>query len=145
MEVVNPPTLKGANKVISGTHAWEGKVASLRSRYEEVISDKMKLAILIGVLDKEFSEPLMQNGCRPNLGKLEHAASRDFVIGLANHKSQLLKPVPMDTAHLTYPGPGKGVNPDMRWPRFMAKWLPWVRRMHRNVRGRRQRQRRKRG
>ena len=59
LEVVAPSGIKNSGEVISGIHKWEAKEALLRSRFEEVMSDKLKLAIVLGMLPKEYQEMVL--------------------------------------------------------------------------------------
>eukprot|EP00973_Karenia_brevis_P067019 9320648-Karenia_brevis.AAC.1 len=46
LDVVSPPSLKGSKDLASGVQDWESKVTPLRSRYDEDIKGKLKLAMI---------------------------------------------------------------------------------------------------
>ena len=94
LEVVGPPSLKGVQEVLVGVPRWEAKVASLFNRHNEKISDQMKLAIFINMLPKEYQDVGMQMSCGQ---KLNYTELRDHILGMANQKAQMNRPVPMDT------------------------------------------------
>ena len=58
--MVAPGGIRNSGEVISGIHKWEAKEALLRSRFDEVMSDKLKLAIMVGMLPKEYQEMVLQ-------------------------------------------------------------------------------------
>jgi hypothetical protein len=71
-----------------------GGIASLYNRHREELSDQMKLAILINMMPREYQDVGMQM----SIGrKLKYEELRDHILGLANQKAQLSRPVPMDT------------------------------------------------
>ena len=59
LDVVTPSAIKGVKDVVSGIHKWEGKVTALGSRHGEHLNGKMKLAILIGMIPKEFQDMVL--------------------------------------------------------------------------------------
>ena len=60
LEVVSPGGIKSSREVISGIHQREAKEALLRSRFDEAMSDKLKLAIMVGMIPKEYQEMVLQ-------------------------------------------------------------------------------------
>ena len=62
LEVVHPDKLKGSSEVIAGIQKWERKVGELAQRYGEKRSDNLKMAILVGILPKDFQDMVFQNG-----------------------------------------------------------------------------------
>ena len=71
-----------------------GKEALLRSRFDEEMSDKLKVAIMVGMLPKEYQEMVLQSysggGRDPT-----YEGVRDYVVTVAQQKRQLRKPSPM--------------------------------------------------
>ena len=94
LDVVGPPILKGVQEVLVGVPKWEAKMASLLNRHGEKLSDQMKLAVFINMLPKEYQDVGMQMSCGR---KLTYTELRDHILGMANQKAQLNRPVPMDT------------------------------------------------
>ena len=68
----------------------------LKNRYNEEVGDKMKLAIMIGMLPKDFKDMVIQRGCDPNTSgsKLGYAHYRDYVLSVASQRLDLLRPSP---------------------------------------------------
>ena len=64
LEVVAPTPIKRADELIGGIHRWETKVALLLNRYKEDINDRLKLAIVVGMLPKEYQDLVWQNSSR---------------------------------------------------------------------------------
>ena len=60
LEVVNPTPLKSGH-LIAGISRWETRMAVLTSRYGEELTPCVKLAILVGLLPKEYQDMIMQN------------------------------------------------------------------------------------
>ena len=59
LEVVSPGAIQGTEDMIPGIHKWEGKVACLKTRYNESLSDSLKLAIFVGMLPKEYQDVVL--------------------------------------------------------------------------------------
>ena len=94
MEVVSPEGIKKSNDLVSKIHNWEARVVVFLARHEkETLSENMRLAILVGMLPKEYQEILMQSG---SLKKMTYASARDNVIQVATQRVQSLKPTPME-------------------------------------------------
>ena len=94
--VVKPPAIREASDVAASAHAWESKINDLKNRYDEEVGDKMKLAIMIGMLPKDFKDMVIQRGCDPNTSgsKLGYAHYRDYVFSVASQRLDLLRPSP---------------------------------------------------
>jgi hypothetical protein len=82
--------------IVSGIHKWESRVAILNSRYSEEVNGKLKVAILVGMLPKEFQDMVFQASSQKDGDKIDYEATRDHVLNVANQKMQMLKPTPMD-------------------------------------------------
>ena len=95
LEVVHADKLKGSSEVIAGVQKWERKVGELAQRYGEKLSDNLKMAILVGILPKDFQDMVFQNGVL-GTGKMEYQEIRDYVVKVADQKTQLNRPTPMD-------------------------------------------------
>ena len=97
LEVVSPPGVKGAAEVVGYVQKWESKVGILNQRYGETLGNKIKTAILVGVLPKDFQELVLQNGSMLKEGEaVSFETVRDFAFNVANQRAQMVKPVPMD-------------------------------------------------
>ena len=56
LDVVAPPVIKKDAEVVPGISRWERKVDALATRHNEDLSSKMKVAILLGFLGKEYQD-----------------------------------------------------------------------------------------
>ena len=65
----------------------------MRSRYDDELVHKLRLAILFGMLLEEYQDTIMQMSCGRDL---KYAPVRGPVLNLATQNEQMLKPVPMD-------------------------------------------------
>jgi len=93
LEVVTPPSLKGL-EVVSGIHRWEQKVGALKERFGGTLDRNLKVAILIGMLPKDFQELVIQQNHAK--GEVQYDVTRDWVLNIANQRLQMHKPVAMD-------------------------------------------------
>ena len=59
-EVITPGALKSKD-IVTGIHSWERKIALLESKFNEKITGNIKLAVLIGMLPKDYQDIAMQN------------------------------------------------------------------------------------
>ena len=86
--------IRSSGDVISGIHHWEAKEAVLKSRFEEQMTDKLKLAIMLEMLPKEYQEMVLQSD---NVGSKEptYEGMRDHVINVAQQKIQMRRPNPL--------------------------------------------------
>ena len=87
-----PTTLKG-NDVIPSINRWETRVQLLRGRHDEELREQPKIAILIGMMPKEYQDMVFQNG--PAM--MEDAMNnyqrvRDFIVNVSNQKLQSSMP-----------------------------------------------------
>ena len=65
-------------------------MAALSERFNEHVSESLKVTNLVGMLPREFQDMDLQNGVRDS--ELRYTGSRDFVIQVANHKTTLVNP-----------------------------------------------------
>ena len=97
LEVINPPGLKGMGDVVPGVQRWENRCGMLGNRYGDTISPKIRIAVLIGLLPKEYQDLILQNGSLLKEGEVPNFETiRDFVFTIVNQKLQMTKPTPMD-------------------------------------------------
>ena len=52
-EVITPGVLKFKD-IVTGIHSWERRIALLGSKFNETITENIKLAVLIGMLPKDY-------------------------------------------------------------------------------------------
>ena len=79
---------------MAAIYKWESKVAILVQKFRETIGGNIKLAVLIGMLPKDFQDMAMQNGSLMSIMKYENV--RDYVISVATQKAAMSTPKPMD-------------------------------------------------
>ena len=60
MEVVNPPVLKTHQGILKGISEWEMRVDGLKMKHNEDISPPIKIAVLVGMLPKEYQDICFQ-------------------------------------------------------------------------------------
>ena len=97
LEVVTPQGLKGSD-LVAGIPKWEMKANQLHSRYNQSLDDNLKLAILVGMLPKEFQDLVFQNGTGEK--DLKYIDSRAFVFRIAHQRAQMARPVLMDVGQV---------------------------------------------
>ena len=59
LEVVSPRPIRNVLDVANCIHHWEAKCAALKSRYDEDLGENLKLAILVGMLPKDFQDVVL--------------------------------------------------------------------------------------
>ena len=105
MEVVSPPTLKNHQGILKGISEWEVRVDGLKMKHNEDISPPIKIAVLVGMLPKEYQDIYFQQ----ELGTSSEAATqeqyeelRDKIMSMAGQRVSMSTPVPMDIGALTH-------------------------------------------
>ena len=93
MDAVRPNPLK-TSEISKGIHAWETKVSTLKSLYNEELNSNIKLAVLIGMLPKEYQDMCLQTSCMTT--KMTYEDLRDNVLNIANQRMHMSQPTPMD-------------------------------------------------
>ena len=48
--------------MVSKINNWEVKLGNLKENYQEELSNRMRMAILVGMLDKEFQDAIWERG-----------------------------------------------------------------------------------
>ena len=92
--VISPPQVKNIKDLPRALQEWEALTAKLSRDFSEVLSENVRIAVLVGMLPKDFQELVFQWG---SLGKdLGFAEVRDKVLTIATHRAQMAQPVPMD-------------------------------------------------
>ena len=57
LEVVSPPQVSKVGEIAGAIRRWENQVTGLGSRYEQKVDEKLKVAVLLGMLPQEFHCP----------------------------------------------------------------------------------------
>ena len=63
-EVVSPPKCSGLGDVLQKLDIWETKVQRLSTRYNEELSDKLRMAIVISMLEKSVQDKVYDKNLR---------------------------------------------------------------------------------
>ena len=95
---MKPIQINNANEVVAGIHRWEARISSLKSRHDEDIRANLKVAILVGMLPKEYQDIILQGGLQDK--DLKYEVTRDKIIAIANQKIQMITPMPMDVGNV---------------------------------------------
>ena len=56
LEVVVPAPIRKPEDLVGHINKWETKVAFLQNRYREGLNDPLKVAIVVGMLPKEYQD-----------------------------------------------------------------------------------------
>ena len=93
-EVITPGGLKFKD-IVTGIHSWERRIALLETKLNESITENIKLAVLIGMLPKDYQNMAMQNvGLMLDM---KYKEIMDYIIIVATQKMSMYKPTPMET------------------------------------------------
>ena len=93
-DVIKTLEMKQNVDIVPGIHKWESKVLSLKSRFGEGLSDDMKLAILVGMLPKEYQDIVLQTTSVADKVKCENI--RDNILNMVTQRVEMVQPRPMD-------------------------------------------------
>ena len=99
LEVVSPTAVRNVGVIITGIHRWESRVAASKSECSEELPDLMKLAILIGMLPKEYQVLTMQTSVVKE-EKMKYETPLDHVLMVATQRVHMAKLGPMDCRNL---------------------------------------------
>ena len=102
MDAVDPPNIKNPAAIPKGIEEWESKVIILRNTHEENLGENVKIAVLIGMLPKEYQDICFHMGSTPG-SKIGYEDIRTRVVNLANQRIQLATPTPMDLGSMEFP------------------------------------------
>ena len=70
-----------------------------KTRHDADLKDELKLAILIGMVPKEYLDWSLQTGITKGT-KLEYSDCRDRIINIVTQKMQMVQPRRMDVGHV---------------------------------------------
>ena len=94
MDVVSPPKCSGIEDVVQKLDIWETKVQRLSTRYSEDISDKLKMAIVISVMEKGVQDKIYDKNYENK--NLDVGGLKEMLTGLVHQRQQSVKPTAMD-------------------------------------------------
>ena len=96
VRVMVPGRLKKGDDVGTAIARWEGRLVTLERDYNEKISERMRIGILISMLGDDLQEMLLQQAeCFT-----EYRVARDKVMGLLDARAKLKDPNAMDVGSL---------------------------------------------
>ena len=90
-EVICPGVIKGVREVFTGLERWEQKVKDWEVSFGEVISEKIKLSILIGMVPKELQDEAFRASEEPKYGEV-----KDLFFRISRNRAEKEMPRPMD-------------------------------------------------
>ena len=104
MEVVNPPALKNHQGIVKGVTEWEVRVDGLKMKHNEELSAPIKIAVLVGMLPKEYQDMCFQQASGLSVVQDTHyyIELRDKIINIAGQRVSMITPTPMDIDALTH-------------------------------------------
>ena len=90
--VVRPEGIRSVMDLTKGIHKWEADVASLKNRFNEGISERVKSATLIGMIPKEYQDMVLQKFALT--AEFQFSEIRDYVVNVATNRVQMNTPKP---------------------------------------------------
>ena len=101
-QVLNPGKITNAPKADSMIDAWEDKMAKLSAEYGEVISAKMKVAVLYAMLPKDLQERVLHkcavnwDGAKELEAAVIYGKVKEEVKNIAKSRREMITPKPME-------------------------------------------------
>ena len=101
-QVLNPGKIANATKADSMIDAWEDKMVRLNLEYGEVISAKMKVAVLYAMLPKDLQEKVLDkcavswDGAKEKDATIIYGKVREEVKNVAKSRRDMATPKPME-------------------------------------------------
>ena len=95
MKVVSPPRVKNELEIVDVISRWENEVLALGARFQETISESLKVAILFSILPKDTQDEVFAKGLV--IDDMSYDEVRTLLMRVSHNKQQQVKPTPMDT------------------------------------------------
>ena len=92
MSIINPGRAKKLEEIPAFIDKWEAKILALQRDFNENLTTKMKAAILISMLPKDFQETFVLQADK----MLEYAVAKEKVLTMVESKTALKDPDAMD-------------------------------------------------
>ena len=92
MLVMQPKKVKDVREMQSAVEEWEIRIKQLKVEHEIDVDDRIKVALLTGMLPADFQDYVFQWSD----GKVEFKEVRDKVLTLAMNRASLGRPMPME-------------------------------------------------
>ena len=99
MEVLKPGEVKDAREVPRMLEVWDGRIRALAEKHQEVISDRIKTAVFVGLLPKDLQEEVYR---QIGSGEIDYRRTRDNIVGIVENRIArgAPAPVPMEIGQL---------------------------------------------
>ena len=91
---ISPAPVKNVRDLPRAIQDWETLLAKLSRDFSENLSPRIKVAVFVGMLPKEFQEMVWQLGSGGE--EMEYEAVKDKIMAVATHRAQMAQPTPMD-------------------------------------------------
>ena len=104
----NPGKITNAPKADSMIDAWEDKMAKLSAEYGEVISAKMKVAVLYAMLPKDLQERVLDkcavnwDGAKESEAAVIYGKVKEEAKNIAKSRREMITPKPMDVDRVQF-------------------------------------------
>ena len=101
-QVLNPDTITNAPKADSMIDAWEDKMAKLSAEYGEVISAKVKVAVLYAMLPKHLQKKILDkcavnwDGAKESEAVVIYGKVKEEAKNIAKSRREMITPKPME-------------------------------------------------
>ena len=100
-DVLSPKPVKDVRHLQRAVEEWEAKRARLKAEFDEEFSDNISIAILTSMLPRDLQDIVFQQG---QIGEeLKYRTIRDKMMSIANDRSLMTSPTPMDIGCLGEP------------------------------------------
>ncbi len=93
MDILKPGVVKDARGLAKLVEDWEGKISKWEREWEELLSEKVKVALFLTMIPQDFQDVIFQNATSPDF---KYKEIRDKVMCVASHRVQMVTPQPMD-------------------------------------------------
>ena len=97
--LVSPPKVKLLKEVGRSIEVWEHSLRTLQSDYSEKFSDGLLMGILLEFVPSQLTEALMSRLPDPQINQDAYKETKQMIIQLVEHKTELAKPAPMDVGN----------------------------------------------
>ena len=97
--VLNPKAVKDVRVLARAVEEWELQRGKLRAEFGEELSNNVQVAILTGMIPRDLQDMVFQLG--HGGADLKYIEVRDKVMSVANHRSLMVTPTPMDIGRVS--------------------------------------------
>ena len=97
--LVSPPKVKHLKEVGRSIESWEHSLRTLQQDYNEKLSDGLLMGILLEFVPSQLTEALMSRLPDPQINQDAYRETKQMILQLVEHKTELAKPVPTDVGN----------------------------------------------